>query len=116
VEININDRLVELYHREEIMWRQHSWVEWLSQGDKNSRFFHQRASMCKQKNLIKLLLRLGEQLIEDMDELKLMASNLYKSLYTSEGVQDMNKGFDHVTRKVMIVMNESFTRPSCKRR
>jgi hypothetical protein len=67
--------------------------------------------MRKRKNLIKLLLRLGGQLIEDRDELKLMTSNLYKSLYTPEGVQDMNKGLDHVPCKVMIVMNESLTFP-----
>jgi hypothetical protein len=39
--IKILDRLVELFHREEIMWRQRSQVDWLKHGDKT------------QKNIIK---------------------------------------------------------------
>jgi hypothetical protein len=45
VEIKINDRLIELFNREEIMWRQRSRIEWFSGGDKNTKFFHQRASV-----------------------------------------------------------------------
>jgi hypothetical protein len=57
VEIKINDHLVKLYHMEEIMWRQRSRIDWLSKGDRNSKFFHQRASMRQRKNLIKTLTR-----------------------------------------------------------
>lgn len=31
-EIKVQDRLSELYHREEIMWRQRSGIEWLKEG------------------------------------------------------------------------------------
>jgi hypothetical protein len=64
-EIKINDRLVELYHREEVMWRQRSLIDWLSEGDKNSKFFHQRASMRRRKNLIKTLARDDGQLTDN---------------------------------------------------
>src|SRR3954470_7951193 len=33
VEVKIADRLVELFHREEILWRQRARLDWLAHGD-----------------------------------------------------------------------------------
>jgi hypothetical protein len=109
VEVKLNDHLLELYHREEIMWRQMSRVQWLSEGDKNSKFFHQRASMRRPKNLMKARTSDDGQFIEDKNEMQSMAAEFYKTLYTSEGVHDMNQVLEHVPRKVTQAMNAILT-------
>ena len=101
----IVDRLVELYHREEVLWKQISRVEWLASGDKNSRFFHLRATMRRRKNLIKSLHNADGDIINSIDQLETMATQFYKELYTSEGVSNMNAVLDCVPTKVSAEMN-----------
>ena len=110
-EIKVTDRLVELYHREEILWRQRARIEWLKHGDKNTYFFHLRASRRRRKNKIKALQRNDGQLTDDTKEMEAMTTKFYKTLYTSEGVQDMDQVLDTVPRKVTDEMNATLNAP-----
>jgi len=51
------------------MWQQRSRIRWLSAGDKNTRFFHLRASLRRKKNKISKLKRPDGQVTEDADEI-----------------------------------------------
>lgn len=90
MEIKISDRLVELYHREELMWRQRSRIEWLSAGDRNTKFFHLRASIRRKKNMIKALSNSLGVLTDNPAELRVLVNAVYNTLYTFEGIQGVD--------------------------
>ena len=49
---NLRDEINTLLHQEEVLWRQHSRAIWLPASDKNTKFFHKRASQWRKKNQI----------------------------------------------------------------
>ncbi|KAL5580291.1 hypothetical protein UlMin_012733 [Ulmus minor] len=48
----VQKQLVSLFHKEEQYWKQRSRVSWLRDGDKNTNFFHRKASNRRFKNEI----------------------------------------------------------------
>ncbi|XP_073357859.1 uncharacterized protein [Aegilops tauschii subsp. strangulata] len=111
VETKVIDRLTELYHQEEMLWRQRARLEWLVHGDKNTYFFHLRASRRRRKNQIKMLQRPDGQMTENLTEMEALATSFYEDLYTSEGVSNMNEVLDTVPCKVTQAMNDILNAP-----
>lgn len=102
---------MELNHRVEIVWQQRSRVLWLTSGDKNTNFFHLRASQRKKKNKIVRLKRADGQFTEDEQEMEEMTLVFYQQLYTSEGTTDMERVLDTVPHKVTSEMNTLLLSP-----
>ena len=93
------------------MWQQRSRISWLTAGDKNTRFFHLRASQRRRKNRISKLKRPDGQLTEDLLEMGDLISSFYKELYTSEGTEDMASVLNTVPTKVTPEMNDQLLAP-----
>jgi hypothetical protein len=62
--------LDELLLREEIMWKKRSRIEWLRDGDRNTRFFHRKASGRRKRNKIVKLRRNDGSFATDEEEIK----------------------------------------------
>jgi hypothetical protein len=110
-EIKICDRIVELNHREEVMWRQRSRVQWLREGDNNTKIFHQKASMRKRRNKIEQLSKADGSVTEDVEEMRGMANDFFNSLYEAEGTYNMDVVLNTVPCKVSREMNDLLLAP-----
>ncbi|KAK1697051.1 hypothetical protein QYE76_013748 [Lolium multiflorum] len=110
-ESRVVERLAALYQREETMWRQRSRVQWLAEGDKNTRFFHLRASQRKKKNRVARLMKPDGSTTEDDGEMAQLTGEFYADLYRSEGVSNMEEVIDVIPHKVTAQMNDTLLKP-----
>lgn len=107
-EIRMAERtLYKLFEREELMARKRSRVEWLQEGDRNTAFFHTRATARKRANIITRLERTDGSLCDDSDEIKSMVYHFYEHLFTTETCPSIDVVLDAIPPKVTVDMNES---------
>jgi hypothetical protein len=102
--------LCELFEHEEIMARQRSRVKWLREGDRNTSFFHARATARKRANKIKSLKRDDGSLCDDQAGIKGMVQQFYGDLFTSEPTLSTDAVLDAIPSKVSPEMNADLTK------
>lgn len=111
LELKIKERIQELSHREEIIWKQRSRIQWLAAGDKNTCFFHLRASMRKKKNNITRLKNSDGHATESLSEISQLTTSFYQHLYSSEGTDNIEEVLAAVPVKVTAAMNDKLIAP-----
>lgn len=67
------------------MLKQRSRVEWLKWGDKNTKYFQNRASHRIRKNTVKALIKEDGSRCSNDDEMRVMAAGFYSHLFATEG-------------------------------
>ena len=84
-EIKVVERIMELNHREEIMWKQRSRIMWLTEGDRNTRFFHLRASQRRRRNRISKLKKHDGTVTVNEEEMGAMATDFFSDAVHNGG-------------------------------
>jgi hypothetical protein len=106
----IQKRMDELLIREELMWLQRSRVKWLREGDKNTSFFHRKASNRARKNKIKKLKLEDGTFTENNEDMKGVAIDFFKNLYEKDSQVDPRRIVELVQTKVTDEMNKDLLR------
>ena len=92
----MRDDINALLFQEEVAWRQHSQSIWLPNGDKNTKFFHQRASQHWHKNNIDGFMDEGGRWCTLDVEKERVAEGYFQRLFTTTNPNQMDIVLDKV--------------------
>jgi hypothetical protein len=75
--IQIEKEMNGLLEREEIYWKQRSRIQWLKEGDRNTKFFHRKATWRRKKNNITKLRKDDGTVVNKVEEMGEMATSFF---------------------------------------
>ncbi|XP_028117591.1 uncharacterized protein LOC114315213 [Camellia sinensis] len=82
LEMNLIDQYNKVLYQEEILWFQKSRSKWITQGDKNTKFFHLLTLTKKRKKKIDVLKGQDGVWVERPEDLKMLVTNYLTNLFT----------------------------------
>ncbi|OMO96348.1 reverse transcriptase [Corchorus capsularis] len=77
------DSLNELYDKEEVMWRQRAKISWLRESDRNSKTFHNAATVRRIQNYIGSIKDENGDNVEDAAGIERVICDYFKAIFTS---------------------------------
>ena len=106
-EINmIRNEINDLLESEEIMWDQRLMVQWLGLGDRNTKYFHTRASDRRRRNTIKSIMDENGNWHDSIDGIVEVVVSYFKNLYTTSYPFCILEVLDTIPTRVIKDMNQ----------
>ena len=102
--------LNKMLDSEELMWHQRSWINWLKSGDKNTSFFHTKASSRFQRNTIDRIQDSNGEWQEDGEVIGKIFVEYFDSLFTTSNSVVSEELLNAIHYKVTGLMNSSLLR------
>lgn len=104
-------KLNRLLEQEEQFWRQRSNENWVKLGDRNTRYFHQKANMRQRRNCLYELMDEDEVWQEDRSGMEEVVVSYFQKLFTSNEEGNFDEILSHVNPSVTEEMNNSLDCP-----
>ncbi|KAL9679475.1 hypothetical protein QQ045_017337 [Rhodiola kirilowii] len=92
-ERKILEELAMWLAREETLWRQRSRILWMNHGDKNTKFFHARASQRRKRNMIDKLQDNQGIIHEEQSKILGIVTSYFNNMFQSS-ISGSNRGID----------------------
>jgi hypothetical protein len=107
--ISIRKEVQELLIREEKMWRQRSRTSWLKEGDRNTKYFHSRASHRRRRNSLVVLRLENGDIITEAEQIGIQFVNYYQELFTVVPLEGVDGVIEGIQPRVTAKMNRKLT-------
>ena len=104
--LELSKRMDELLQKKEIFWAQRSRINWLKHGDKNTKFFHAKATRRRKKNHIRGIQNVQGQWVENLEEVVEVALAYFDNLFHARVGDHMEECLNAVQSKVTDDMRE----------
>ena len=88
-----------------MMWGQRAKVQWLKDGDRNTRFFHSKASQRRRKNYIRGLYDKVGQWCTNPSRVEGIVLEFYQALFTSQNPENFDEILAQMPQLVTDEMN-----------
>ena len=96
----------DLLSKEEKMWKQRSRAFWLHEGDRNTQYFHSRATHRYWRNRIEALENsMGEKCVDENGIANILV-DFYQNLFTSASLSRIEEALEATPRLVTEEMNQ----------
>ncbi|KAL9683373.1 hypothetical protein QQ045_015194 [Rhodiola kirilowii] len=113
-EADIVEEIDEWRLREEILWRQRSRIDWLKEGDRNTSYFHTKATQRKKSNKITKLRNSEGAWITEEAQLGALIKDYFMDIFgTSKNLaqDEQDLAYNYVQRKVTSEMAGKLCEP-----
>ena len=109
--LEASKKLDDLLLKQEIFWAQRSRVSWLKHGDRNTKFFHSKASQRRKRNFIHGIQNQQGIWVDDIGEVAEVAINYFETIFQSGTCDRMDECLDTVPQRITTDMKEELSRP-----
>jgi hypothetical protein len=109
--ISLKREVQALLVKEEKMWKQRSHTSWLKDGDRNTKYFHSRASHRRRRNTLSAVRLDTGELSSDPELIRTQFMNYYTELFTAAPLEDVDVILEGIKPSVTDEMNLRLTSP-----
>lgn len=88
-EEKLRSELFDILKQEELLWYQKSRKKWLTDGDRNTQFFHVSTMSRRKRNKIDRLQTENGEWVENQEGLKILAIKYFESLFSANDLQPL---------------------------
>ena len=98
--LEVSKKLDDLLLKQEIYWAQRLRLAWLKHEDKNTKFFHSKASQKRRRNHIKGIKNLQEHWVEEVNDIAKVAIEYFDNLFSAGSCNQMEECLETISAKV----------------